>query len=85
MRPSILSAFACVALVAIATAAAAQSTDGSAVFESQCASCHNGAEDSRAPEREQLLGLTPESIVDALTGEPCDTRGSRSRGRSGAP
>lgn len=45
-----------------------QAPDGSAVFSGQCASCHNGAPETRAPSREQLNGRSPESIIDALTG-----------------
>jgi polyvinyl alcohol dehydrogenase (cytochrome) len=46
----------------------AQSAEGGAVFTRSCASCHDGAETSRAPAPEQLRTRSPESIVDALTG-----------------
>lgn len=55
-------------LVAAASPSSAQAPDGAAVFQTHCVGCHDGAPDSRAPVREQLLGTAPESIVAALTG-----------------
>jgi polyvinyl alcohol dehydrogenase (cytochrome) len=68
-----LSVLSLVALVACAPTAppgtvAVQAADGSAVFHTYCVQCHDGAADSRAPAPEQLRGIAPESIVDALTG-----------------
>src|SRR5262245_7463312 len=55
-------------LAAFATPAAAQAPDGAAVFEANCASCHvNPAPDSRAPTRDVLAQIAPESIMVALT------------------
>ena len=46
----------------------AQTPDGAAVFEKACASCHlQPAADSRAPSRELLAQLAPETILTALT------------------
>lgn len=44
-----------------------QPAPAAAVFESQCATCHSGASDSRAPGRESLAMGAPETIVRALT------------------
>jgi polyvinyl alcohol dehydrogenase (cytochrome) len=55
-------------LLTAATAFAQSSPDGAAVFERACASCHSKpAPDSRAPTREVLRSVAPESIVTALT------------------
>lgn len=45
-----------------------ESASGPAVFQAHCVECHDGAPDSRAPQPEQLRGMAPEAIVDALTG-----------------
>jgi cytochrome c5 len=48
-----------VALVVFGHApAAAQTPDGAAVFEKHCATCHDGAPDSRAPNRATLQART---------------------------
>ena len=64
-----LSAFALFALIGtLAAPAAAQSPDGASVFQTACASCHaQPAPDSRAPNREVLGQLAPETILTALT------------------
>jgi polyvinyl alcohol dehydrogenase (cytochrome) len=55
-------------VMALPLAASAQSRDGAAVFQAACASCHlMPASDSRAPTREILAQLAPETIVTALT------------------
>src|SRR5688572_9839171 len=57
-----------VALGLMASTASAQAADGAAVFEKACANCHqNPAADSRAPNREVLAQLAPETILTALT------------------
>jgi polyvinyl alcohol dehydrogenase (cytochrome) len=57
-----------VVLSAFAMPAAAQERDGAAVFQAACASCHaQPAADSRAPNREALAQLAPETILTALT------------------
>ena len=53
---------------AAAVSASAQTADGAAVFDRACASCHaQPAADSRAPNRDVLGQLAPESILTALT------------------
>jgi polyvinyl alcohol dehydrogenase (cytochrome) len=63
--------FACAPILIAATLAApaaAQSPDGAAVFQTACASCHaQPAADSRAPNRDALAQLAPETILTALT------------------
>jgi len=55
-------------LGALAARASAQSPAGDAVFQTACASCHaQPAPDSRAPNREVLGQLAPETILTALT------------------
>ncbi|MBZ5601769.1 MAG: PQQ-binding-like beta-propeller repeat protein [Acidobacteriia bacterium] len=41
--------------------------DGAAIFQRECAACHNGAADSRAPSREVLAQRSPEGILQALS------------------
>jgi len=54
--------------ILVASAVGAQTPDGAAVFEKACASCHaKPTADSRAPTREVLRTLAPESILTALT------------------
>src|SRR4030095_3643149 len=67
MRPTFVLIVLAV-LAAFAAPAAAQAPDGAAVFQANCASCHaNPAPDSRAPTREVLAQIAPESIMVALT------------------
>ena len=64
-------------LGALAAPAAAQAPDGAAVFQAACASCHAmPAPDSRAPTREVLAQLAPESIIVALTSGQMFRQGS---------
>jgi polyvinyl alcohol dehydrogenase (cytochrome) len=64
-------------LAAFAVRAAAQAPDGAAVFQANCASCHvNPAPDSRAPTREVLAQIAPESIMVALTSGQMFRQGS---------
>jgi polyvinyl alcohol dehydrogenase (cytochrome) len=61
----------------LATPAVAQAPDGAAVFQTACASCHaQPAPDSRAPNREVLAQLAPESILVALTSGQMFRQGS---------
>jgi len=68
MKP-VLACIAVVALGAVAAPAFAQAPpDGSAVFDKACAQCHaNPGPDSRAPNRQALAQLAPETILTALT------------------
>jgi polyvinyl alcohol dehydrogenase (cytochrome) len=55
-------------LVLVLAVPAFAQTDGSAVYEKACASCHAApAADSRAPQRETLALIAPEAILTALT------------------
>ena len=64
-------------LGALAAPAAAQVPDGAAVFQANCASCHaQPAPDSRAPTREVLAQLAPESILVSLTSGQMFRQGS---------
>jgi polyvinyl alcohol dehydrogenase (cytochrome) len=54
--------------------------DGRALFETNCASCHNGAEGSRAPSLESLRDRTPEAVVTALTGGTMRIQGAHMSG-----
>ena len=72
MRLLIASVVALGSLGPLVSTAAAQvaapSGDGAAVFTKACASCHlQPAPDSRAPSREVLGQLSPETILTALT------------------
>jgi cytochrome c553 len=61
-------ALAVVASSVFATPLAAQTSDGAGAFQKACASCHlQTAADSRAPSREVLAQLAPETILTALT------------------
>jgi polyvinyl alcohol dehydrogenase (cytochrome) len=73
-----MRAFTSVAiLIAIPVVASAQPRDGAAVFQAVCATCHlMPAPDSRAPTREILAQLAPESIVTALTSGSMFRQGS---------
>ena len=59
---------AAAAFVLLASPAFSQAPDGAAVFQKACASCHQApGPDSRAPNRETLGQLAPETILTALT------------------
>lgn len=72
----------CVLALFLGSAAvvAAQTPDGSSVFQASCASCHTGAPESRAPSVEALRSRTPQAIVDALLAGPMRPQGSRLSG-----
>jgi polyvinyl alcohol dehydrogenase (cytochrome) len=54
-------------LFACAAAAFAAAPDGAAVFEKNCATCHQAAEaGGRVPTRAELAKLTPEQVMNAL-------------------
>ena len=46
----------------------ASAPDAQAIFAGSCATCHTGAQDSRAPSLEALHQHSPESVIQALTG-----------------
>jgi polyvinyl alcohol dehydrogenase (cytochrome) len=57
-----------VLLIGPAAHAQQEKADAAALFARNCASCHTGAADSRAPSPDALKDRAPESIIDALTG-----------------
>jgi polyvinyl alcohol dehydrogenase (cytochrome) len=65
---------------AAASPVLAQTPDGSQVFAKDCASCHTGAADSRAPAPDALRSRAPEAIVDALMTGAMRPQGSRLSG-----
>src|SRR4029453_18014809 len=72
-----------VALLAVLLAAApafAQAPDGAQVFAASCATCHNGAADSRAPAIDALRSRAPEAIIEALMTGVMRPQGSRLSG-----
>src|SRR3954454_8281720 len=66
-RSLTIAALIALAAVAVAKAAEPQGPDGSAIFARNCASCHDGAEGSRAPSPDILKRRSPEAILAALT------------------
>ena len=54
------------AVLAVAVPARAQTPNGAAIFDNNCAVCHTGS-DARIPSVESLGQRTPGAIVDALT------------------
>jgi mono/diheme cytochrome c family protein len=76
MRPSSRLTLALLTAILAGTALAQTPTpDGAAVFQRSCATCHNGAADSRAPRVETLRDNSPEAIIDAARRKPnsiCD-------------
>ena len=59
---------------------AAQTPDGAAIFARDCASCHDGVADSRAPRPEVLRQRSPEAILSALTAGGMRPQGGRLSG-----
>ena len=58
----------------------AQTPDGAQVFQRSCATCHNGAADSRAPAPDALKARAPQAIIDALMTGAMRPQGSRLSG-----
>jgi polyvinyl alcohol dehydrogenase (cytochrome) len=57
-----------VAVILIA-ASHAQAPSGEEIFRNNCAGCHTGTLESKAPSRDALRRRSPEGILDALLGE----------------
>src|SRR5262245_35199102 len=68
------------AFVIFASGAYAQAPDGAAVFSRNCASCHNGVPENRAPSPEVLRQRSPEAILSALTAGGMRPQGGRLSG-----
>jgi polyvinyl alcohol dehydrogenase (cytochrome) len=75
-RASGIAAFTLLA----STTAWAQSLDGAAVFKQNCATCHTGAADSRAPAPDTLRPRSPQSIVESLVTGAMRAQGARMSG-----
>jgi polyvinyl alcohol dehydrogenase (cytochrome) len=58
----------------------AQSPSGDEIFKQSCASCHNGAADSRAPGPEALRARTPQAVIESLMTGAMRLQGSRLSG-----
>jgi polyvinyl alcohol dehydrogenase (cytochrome) len=66
-RTSILAALcASAAYVPLTASADAQGQNGEMLFQARCASCHDGAPETRAPAPEVLRQRSPASILDVL-------------------
>jgi polyvinyl alcohol dehydrogenase (cytochrome) len=66
--------------VALAIRAVAQASDGAVIFARDCASCHDGAAESRAPSPAVLRQRSPEAILRALTAGGMRPQGGRLSG-----
>jgi cytochrome c553 len=68
--------FVLVAVISLALFAAtpdkalAQSTVGLRLFETKCASCHQSAQNQKAPDASRLRKMTPEAVFAALSRAP---------------
>jgi polyvinyl alcohol dehydrogenase (cytochrome) len=63
------SQFALILLPLIAQAQTlSQSSDGATLFKDHCATCHDGAQTSRAPSPDTLHQSTPQAVLNALLG-----------------
>lgn len=67
-------------LVCASSALDAQTPDGAAVFARNCASCHNGVPENRAPSPDVLKQRSPEAILSALTAGGMRPQGGRLSG-----
>jgi polyvinyl alcohol dehydrogenase (cytochrome) len=71
---------ASVAATLIATTASAQTPDGAAIFQTNCATCHTGDPGTRAPAPDVLRRRSPEAILSALTAGGMRPQGGRLTG-----
>jgi polyvinyl alcohol dehydrogenase (cytochrome) len=75
-----MNALVFVATLLLAAPLFAQTPDGAQVFQRNCASCHSGAAESRAPSPDALKSRTPRAIMDALMTGAMRPQGSRLSG-----
>src|SRR5439155_23479720 len=68
------------AALAVVLSARQQTPDGAAIFARDCASCHDGADGSRAPKPDVLRQRSPEAILSALTAGGMRPQGGRLSG-----
>ena len=80
MRQDSFALAACLLASAWSTPAAAQAPDGAGIFKRECATCHTGAPDTRAPAPEVLGRRSPEAILSALTAGSMRPQGGRLNG-----
>ena len=83
MRSALLPAAALAVIAATLTSVTllrAQSVSGEQVFKERCASCHNGAADSRAPAPDALRSRSPQAIIESLVNGAMRTQGARLTG-----
>ena len=66
-RSSVTLVMALLLLLGNATRSRAQTSDGATIFQRNCASCHTGAADTRAPAPDVLRQRSPEAVLSALT------------------
>src|SRR5439155_12676446 len=66
--------------LAVVLSARQQTPDGAAIFARDCASCHDGADGSRAPSPDLLRQRSPEAILSALTAGGMRPQGGRLSG-----
>jgi polyvinyl alcohol dehydrogenase (cytochrome) len=80
--PASLTAAALIAVSAFITniPLLAQTPDGAVVFNRECATCHTGAPDTRAPAPDVLRRRSPEAILSALTAGGMRPQGGRLTG-----
>ena len=62
------------------SAAAQQAADGAQIFQRSCATCHNGAADSRAPALDALRARSAQAIVESLLTGAMRPQGARLSG-----
>lgn len=67
-------------VLAVPAGVAAQTVDGAAVFESQCARCHGPSGEARAPKRDALALRRPETVIESLVNGAMRIQGSRLSG-----
>lgn len=69
-----------IALFLCSVSLAQSNKEGKALFESECASCHTGDPESRAPAPDTLRELSAAAILDALSNGAMRVQGSRLSG-----
>ena len=74
------ASFLAASVVFSGSALAQSRPDGAAVFQRECAQCHTGAADTRAPSPEVLKRRSPEAILSALTAGGMRPQGGRLTG-----
>jgi polyvinyl alcohol dehydrogenase (cytochrome) len=76
----ILLSIAALSLATLACAQTAPSSEGETLFKTQCAGCHNGSPELRAPTPDTLRQRSPASILEALSNGAMRVQGSKLNG-----